>query len=354
MKRYIFLIILIFIISYGCATAPKPYTANLRTNYQIEFKENFYLLSEALKRTFPSENINNNCLTFDIVTRKGITLNGRSPGATTKKLAEVCYSIDNNQIIRNARTYTSLNIHLNDWFAYITSKQTTLEVTYSELAFQYVTQKEQQKQEEADYQAKLASLKVDFKDETGRMSENVMKQLQQSLKIVPNKPQINIRYKNIIKRYKLETTSNLPVIPHYKSFKDNIIIRVIGYKVNPVPSFYELSDANLNVKAIYNFELSKVDELLFSNKTNDFITIHQIAGYFDNKIRDNLLKEPLTIPPMSKKAINWRGINTFPIQDSYDQFLDKESTNYGFSVSYKLSQKATSDTLVKIQDYIAK
>lgn len=344
MKRHILLIILIIIS--GCVTAPKPYISNLNTNHQIEFKDNFALLSEALQITFPAERIDNNCLTFDITTGHGIT--------HQKKLAEVCYSVNNNQIQRNARTYSNLNVHLNDWFESIINRQHTLEGNYLKLASRYVSNNEQQAREKVDFQTKLSNLKVYFKDETGKVSESIMTELRNSLEIIPNEPNINLRYKNKIGRIKLITTSNRPIIPYYKNYNDNIVIRITGYKVNTIPRLFELVNSDLKVTAFYNFDRSKVDKILFANATNDFITVQQIAGYFDSKVRDNLLKEPLTIPPMTKKAVEWHNLNTFPVQDSYDQFLYKESTNYGFSVSYKLSQKKTSDTLVKVQEFIAK
>ena len=346
MKQLILLITLILIIISGCATAPKPYTANLNINHQIEFSENFALLSEALQKTFPDENMNNNCLTFDIDTGHVIT--------HKKKLAEVCYSVINNQIQRNARTYSSLNVHLNDWFASIVNRQHNLEGNYVKLASRYISNTERQKREKAEFQTKLSNLKVDFKDETGKLNESMMNELRKSLIITPDQPNIHIKYENIIGRIKLRTASNIPPFPHYKDFSDNITIRVTGYKVNTIPTMFELTNNDLKVTAFYNFDRSKVDEVLFANSTNDFITVQQIAGYFDGKVRDNILKAPLTIPPMTKKSVEWHNLNTFPLQDSYDQFLYKESTNYGFSVSYKLSQKATSDTLVKIKEFIAK
>lgn len=336
MKRHILTITFLLIILSGCATAPKPYIASLNTNYNFDVRDNFYILNQALEITFPEYTVVNGCLPFK--TR------------SYSRLAEVCYSIDNNKIQRNARTYTSLNIHLNDWFESIVSKQHILEDNYLMLASQHVEYLHQQKIETEGFKQKVASLKIDFKDETGKIPSRVMNELRNSLQVIKNQPQIKVKYNTTFGNYKLKTTSNLPLNINYSNYADNITVIITGYKINSIPKSFELSDSNLNVKAVYDFDSAKVDNLIFTNNSNDFITIDIVAGYYDTKVRTNLLKDALTLPPMSEKTIEWRDINTFPIQYDYEQFLDQEMTQYGFSINYKLANKETSNTLSKIDN----
>ena len=167
---------------------------------------------------------------------------------------------------------------------------------------------------------------------------------------------IKLRLNEKEKRFKFKYNIN----PYICSKEcKNPIIEIKKIYFNYLPNKFIIKDKNLliniqtknihqNKKSIYGYS----NKIKISNNTTHFIIINAIAGYYNNKVIENLLNENIIIPPKSYKLIenNWDLIN-FPNKKYILVKNRNQKVNYGFSIAYKIQQLNILNNIYFTKDY---
>lgn len=354
MKAWKLFVFLLPVFLIGCmAKPPSQYTSTLQVGGKITTADSLQLMSQAVRTTFPSENVSGSCVEFKIKGRSVPTkFNGYRRGDYTKKMADVCFLVQGDQIIRSHNIYSS-NIHLSKWFEEIISKQKEVESKYLQYAAIMLRQHHDLEVDKKNFNTKIDNINITCTDETNSVPKAIMDRFENSIKLQSEYPNIYIDSQWRIDRYKLDVTSNRPLNPYYSNYSDNIDFRVTGYKVNPIPDTFLAEDDNLSIIVSYKFNSGDISKISVTNKTTTFITLEAIAAYFNGDVMNNILKKTAQLAPKSVMTLKPYDLTPFFSRVS-DQYVYGDNIDYGYSANYKLSDSVASKSLYKVDKLTAK
>jgi len=334
------LLILSLTVGCGATKAPKYYRSNVSLHDSVPVRDMHNVINYALKSTFPNDDVNHNCV-------------AKYNNDHSKKIADVCFKVMGTALSRKSTIYSD-DSSLQDWFDAVISKQNIVEGYYKSITFE-----ELHKEELNAFNNKINNLKVKFVDKTGKVSQETIDYLVRTYEVLKDFPRFAIKPYYKVKYTQLDYETNVPQDLNYQNYSDVIIFNIVSANeyityndINPLTKSFEMNDKTLVFEAIYDKSINHVTEINISNMTKDYITIEAISGYFNDKIKTNIISKPFSMPPMSKHTIK-RGEIYFPmaVHTKARKHGNYIVATYGYSVKYQLSNNSAPSTLYKVLDY---
>jgi hypothetical protein len=399
-------------------TPPKPYAQKIDLKSHLSLEKQQSILNDIVKESIDGFHVENACVSTSVRwSFKSVDKYKNcfiiNPDATVERK-------DYSQCIKNRQnvkcTYSGRNMEkyvkaLNKTQDQINVKLPNELKTYAEIEPLY-------NQEEKKLALKVSKVKFSIVDDTKALPKKILKKLE---KIAHARGEV-IYYKNdFIKKFsilpldkikksiefnfKVETCATSNCFGYVEENVDNWAIvfdkqsKAYNYNDVPLDVTYHVSSALFHyyppekfvledsyIKIEVNNKLQKNSSMrsfIIYNKTDKYISINKISGYYNGKIVNLLATSTkgdaaITLPPHSYKdlldvrflfkgrnfpsSIVWKNIVADKKSPSYlkgKSFLNakdfyKTSIDYGFAVSYLLNDANVHKTLYKVENYTAK
>jgi len=328
--RYI--LILTLLITTGCASTnvktaklktlvsgTKAVMINLPTDSALSDDEMNIILKEAIDKTYRSDTCMHNTVVMKAF-------------PYYRKIVLVCYYIRKSKIYRLLKVYED-NAQNDAWIKSLDAKHDILSTNIKAAYDVYMS-----------YADKSPAFKVSYEDVTGNLPPVVLDDLKKSVSVTRKFPTIKVQHKKF-ERFQI-VFGTAPVSFTAPDIPDEITYKIINFSKILIPDIFVAENKHIKLIAKYDVRLRRIKELTVFNKTKEFIKLETIAGYYAGKINNNLLYAATNLAPMSKNEIKHKAFFAYK-----NQFTNKKSVQYGFSVGYRMSDMNKVNSLYSVKEF---